>query len=77
MEVGPRVPVDPKDWPYKEIPPSETLWRYMDFWKFEDMLAKSALYFARQDRFSDPFEGRLSQRDAAGMSASDTALYKA
>jgi hypothetical protein len=77
MEVGPRVPVDPKDWPYKEIPRSETLWRYMDFWKFEDMLTKSALYFARQDRFSDPFEGRLSQGNAAGLSASDTAVYDA
>lgn len=66
QEVGPRVSIDPKDWPYRILDPAETLWRYMDLWKFEHMMAKSALYFARQDRFKDPFEGRFSEGNSDG-----------
>ncbi len=75
--VGPVVPVSPEDWPYGEIRHSETLWRYMDFWKFKDLLETSALYFARSDQFRDPFEGRLSPGNATQMSASDRAFYSA
>src|SRR5260370_1951380 len=71
MEVGPRAQVDPRDWPYGILNSSETLWRYMDLWKFEDMLAKAALYFARQDRFIDPFEGRFSGGNSTEFSPSD------
>jgi hypothetical protein len=35
------------------------IWRYIDFWKYEAMLKKESLYFYRQDKFSDPFEGSL------------------
>jgi hypothetical protein len=75
--VGPVVPVHAEDWPYSEIPFSETLWRYMDFWKFEHLLKHSALYFSRPDRFKDPFEGRLSPSNSAKMSASDAAFCAA
>lgn len=75
--VGPPVPIHAEDWPYGEIAPSETLWRYMDFWKFEDMLKSSALYFARPDQFEDPFEGRCSPGNATTMSASDADFYAA
>ena len=33
------------------------LWRYLDFTKFVSLLEKSALFFARADKFDDPFEG--------------------
>lgn len=33
------------------------LWRYTNLSKFTDLLEKKALYFARADRFEDPFEG--------------------
>jgi hypothetical protein len=49
----------------------------MDFWKFEDMLTRSALYFSRPDQFKDPFEGRFSLGNATTMSASDAAFYAA
>ena len=75
--VGPAAPIDPHDWPYSEIPPSEVMWRYMDFWKFEDFLRTSALYFSRPDRFTDPFEGRFSPGNASKMSPSDAAFYAA
>jgi hypothetical protein len=75
-EVGPRVPVDPHDWPYGTLAPGETLWRYLDLWKFRDMLEKSALYFARQDRFTDPFEGRFSEGNRNGPSPSDNAFFE-
>ncbi len=77
QEVGPRVPVDPADWPYGILHPAEILWRYLDSWKFEDMLAKSAIYFARQDRLKDPFEGRFSEGNSNEFSASDKALNDA
>ncbi|NOU47190.1 MAG: hypothetical protein HOO86_09025 [Bacteroidales bacterium] len=33
------------------------VWRYMDFTKFISLIVTRKLYFARADRFDDPFEG--------------------
>jgi hypothetical protein len=77
MPVGPVAPINPADWPYSDIAHSEILWRYLDFWKFEDLLRKSALYFARCDRFKDPFEGRFSPANSVKISASQKALLDA
>ena len=33
------------------------IWRYMDFWKFSDMLATSSLHFTRVDKLDDDLEG--------------------
>src|SRR5258708_5341629 len=71
------VPIAPSDWPYGELHPSELLWRYMDFWKFEGLVRNAALYFSRPDQFKDPFEGRFSPGNANGMSPSDAAFYSA
>lgn len=38
-------------------PPSTTVWRYMPFWKFQDLASTQTLYFTRVDRFDDNFEG--------------------
>lgn len=75
--AGPFVPIGPQDWPYSSIHPSETLWRYMDFWKFETLLHNSALYFSRPDKFDDSFEGRFMPANLTTMSASDAAFYAA
>ncbi len=37
------------------------LWRYLDFTKFVSLLERSALFFARADKFDDPFEGSYSR----------------
>lgn len=71
------MPIHAEDWPYSELPLSETLWRYMDYWKFEALLKHSALYFSRPDQFEDPFEGRFSPGNSTKMSASDAAFYAA
>jgi len=51
----------------------------MELPKFEDMLKTSTLYFARPDRFDDPFEGRESPGNTEKVSKSDEifrCLYK-
>lgn len=40
------------------------IWRYMDLAKFEALLKNKALFFCRADRFSDPFEGSIPQKEA-------------
>lgn len=74
---GPVTQIYPEDWSGSDIADSEILWRYLDFRKFDDLLKKSALYFARCDRFTDPFEGRFSPANSTGMSASQKALLEA
>jgi hypothetical protein len=37
-----------------------SVWRYMDRWKFEDMLNKSAIFLSRSDLVPDVHEGTLS-----------------
>ena len=36
-----------------------TLWRYLSFEKFVNLLSERSLYFARADKFDDKFEGRV------------------
>lgn len=38
------------------------VWRYMNFWKFESLLEKNALYLCRADHLQDRFEGTYSRR---------------
>ena len=50
---------------YREHPtfapplPEAALWRYLTFTKFVSLLDRRAIFFARADKFSDPFEGAL------------------
>ncbi len=48
-----------KKHPELAIPSNDkaTIWRYMDFTKFVNMLETKALYFSRCDKLDDPFEG--------------------
>lgn len=75
--AGPPVPIFKEDWPYKMPPPSRTLWRYMDMWKFESMLRSSSLYFRRADKLADEGEGRLSREVVYGTSRSEIAFDEA
>lgn len=46
--------------PYvNRVEPSEdaVVWRFMDLWKFRDLMASEELYFRRADLFSDKSEG--------------------
>jgi len=42
---------------------SLTIWRYIDFTKFVDLLLSNQLFFARSDNFKDPFEGIFKLKD--------------
>ena len=72
--VGLFTPVFKEDWPYEVPGAHQRVWRYIDLWKFEDMLRTSALYFRRADKLSDVGEGRLSNDGVRGTSPSDAAF---
>lgn len=38
------------------------IWRYMDLWKFLDIIDNKRLYLSRADSFDDKFEGRITNR---------------
>ena len=40
--------------------PAISLWRFLDFTKFVDVLERRALFFSRADLLGDPFEGSLT-----------------
>ena len=54
---------------YKEVfgfqTPNEslTIWRYLDFEKFMDLIIRNKLFLTRADKFKDPYEGVLKLRD--------------
>lgn len=39
-----------------------TIWRYLDFTKFVDLLATESLFFCRSDKLEDPFEGSFPKK---------------
>jgi hypothetical protein len=50
---------------HREVPEPEEdvkIWRYMDLFKFEDLLSTKSLFFSRIDNFGDLFEGRSSDK---------------
>ncbi|MBK7806396.1 MAG: hypothetical protein IPJ51_08865 [Saprospiraceae bacterium] len=40
-----------------------TIWRYIDFPKFVDLITSNKLFFCRSDNFEDPYEGIFQLRD--------------
>ncbi|MYK94071.1 hypothetical protein F4009_08770, partial [Candidatus Poribacteria bacterium] len=38
-----------------------TLWRYMNFEKFANILTKESLFFSRADKYDDKFEGYIPE----------------
>lgn len=45
-----------------KVEPNTILWRYMDLEKYESILKEQALFFCRDDKFSDPFEGSIPKK---------------
>lgn len=70
-------PMYAEDWPYLDLPDDHPLLRYMDLWKFEDMLRTSTLYFRRADKFEDdPLEGTISKEGVHLTSRTDKAMME-
>lgn len=46
------------------VNPDLTVWRYIDFEKFESLLKTKSLFFCRSDLFVDPFEGSIPKKEA-------------
>lgn len=67
-------PIYAEDWPYGFLAPNQPLLRYMDYWKFEDLVKTNELHFCRADKFEDPLEGTLSPEGVHGASKSDVAF---
>ncbi len=42
-----------------ELKEENTIWRYMDFWKFEDLIKTSELFMSTIKNMGDQFEGRI------------------
>lgn len=68
-------PIFAGDYPYGGIAPNQAVLRYLDFYKFEDMLKTSTLYFRRADKLEE-LEGTISKQSVDGTSASDKAWAK-
>ncbi len=57
-----------KDHPNIETPPKETvIWKYMDLWKFLDIVDNEQLYCSRADTFEDKFEGRIPNKNIRNL----------
>jgi hypothetical protein len=70
-------PIYAEDWPYRELPADQALLRYMDLWKFEDLLRSNTLYFRRADKFEgDPLEGTISKEGVHQSSRTDEAMRR-
>jgi hypothetical protein len=54
--------------PHINTPDSDlTIWRYMDLWKFLDIIENNKLYLTRLDQFEDKFEGRIPIRNVRNL----------
>jgi len=51
---------------YIGVSDDTVLWRYIDHSKFESLINSSSLFFCRQDKFSDVYEGKGGQRRKEG-----------
>ncbi|KIC91326.1 DUF2971 domain-containing protein [Flavihumibacter solisilvae] len=49
-----------------KVLPETKVWRYMSIEKYISLLENGALFFCRSDKFSDPFEGSIPKKEAAG-----------
>jgi hypothetical protein len=51
------MPIEPVFGESEPENPKAPIWRYVDFWKFEDLVKTGQIYFRRSDKFDDPNEG--------------------
>ena len=55
------APIYESDNPFTIPHPETIVWRYLDWFKFEDVVVNRRLYFRRADRLNDQMEGRFSE----------------
>lgn len=55
----------------KTPPRNLIIWKYMDLWKFLDILDSKKLYLSRADFFEDKFEGRIIAKNINKLSDDD------
>jgi len=62
--MGPPSRIAAEDWPLFLPPRSEIVWRYLNEFKFRDLVTTSQLYLGRGDKYddNDGMEGRDSPR---------------
>ena len=53
---------------------TDTVWRYMSFEKFADILATESLFFTRADRYDDKFEGYVPQSKTLSYESSGSQI---
>jgi hypothetical protein len=54
------------------LPPDDTtLWRYMDFARFLQLLEQKSLWFSRPDQFDDPLEGTYTDGEVEHLRSLD------
>lgn len=51
------MPIEPFRFISEPEDPEAVIWRFMDFWKFEDLITTNELYFSRSDQLDDHNEG--------------------
>lgn len=61
LQIAMPVELHPNQIPLRK---DAIVWRYMDLDKYLSLLDRSALFFCRADKFSDPFEGSIPRREA-------------
>ena len=65
--------VSQEDW--LVLPSRDTvIWRYMETWKFTEMIKNGGLWFHRGDKFRDTIEGTVPTRDARLIASEVTRL---
>ena len=74
--AGQMTPIDKSDYPNQPAD-SQIVWRYLDLFKFKDMIETATLYFRRSNMFRDPLEGTLSKHGIHGTSRTDRAFAAA
>lgn len=59
--VGPAISLKSSDNFYRLPRLDQRVWRYMDYWKLENLVKEKTLYFRRSDRLEDDMEGRYAE----------------
>lgn len=59
--IGEGAAISAADMPFQSPHPNVVIWRYLDRFKFEDIVRNRRLYFRRSDHLDDEMEGRFSE----------------
>lgn len=64
------------NWTLDRLDQETTIWRYMDFTKFADLVLSRKIYCCRLDSFDDNYEGYISRYDAGSTVANYKSLQQ-